>query len=143
MSGSIFSKIIVSFLAIILLYIYPLYQGMERQDDRSQMVVQRSVTRFVDAVRTKGYVTPTMYRQFNEEIAATGNVFDIEMVHEHKLYIPVYRDAANQARLKANISPILVISTRTTSSRSCFRIQRSLIRVKPDDIIWKLVISSQ
>lgn len=68
---------------------------MERQDDRSQMIVQESVTRFVDAIRTKGYVTPTMYRKFNEELADTGNVFDIEMVHEHKLYIPVYRDSAN------------------------------------------------
>ncbi|MEN1990246.1 hypothetical protein [Paenibacillus hubeiensis] len=95
MNGSALSKIFASILAIILLFIYPLYQSMERQDDRSQMVVQKSVTRFVDAVRTKGYVTPTMYKQFNEEIAATGNVFDIEMVHEHKLYIPVYRDPAD------------------------------------------------
>lgn len=93
--GSQLSKLLASIIGIILLFIYPLYQSMERQDDLAQIVAHKTVTRFVDAVRTKGYVTPTMYKEFNEELASTGNLFEVEMVHEHKLYIPVYRDPAN------------------------------------------------
>lgn len=93
--ASALSKIFAVMIGVVLLFIYPLYQSMERQDDLAQVITQKSVTRFVDAVRTKGYITPTMYKQFEEELATTRNVFDVEMVHEHKLYIPVYQDPAH------------------------------------------------
>lgn len=78
-----------------MLFIYPIYQQAERQDDLSQIVAHKAATEFVDAVRTKGYITPTMYQQFFDSMAATGNVFDVQMEHLHKKYNPIHTDAAN------------------------------------------------
>ncbi|PAD79359.1 MULTISPECIES: hypothetical protein [Paenibacillus] len=94
MSNSV-SKLFAAFLALLLMYVVPSAELARRQDDLSRMVVYQSTTKFVDSVRTKGYITPTMYNDFLRELEATGNVYDIEMEHQHKKYHPVYDDPAN------------------------------------------------
>ena len=79
-------------LAVLLLYIYPISESFERQDDVSYVVAFRTVTNFVDSVRNKGYITPTMYNEFHEQLHATGNTYDVQMEHYHKKYDPVYQD---------------------------------------------------
>lgn len=82
-------------LGIVLMIFYPLYQQAQKQDELSQIVAHNAVTEFVDAVRTKGYISPQMYLEFTQKLDATGNVFDIEMSHLHKKYNPIYSDPAN------------------------------------------------
>lgn len=65
---------------------------MNKQDDISEVVVLNSVTHFVDSVRDKGYITPTMYSEFVDRMSLTGNIYDIQMVHRHKRYDPIYND---------------------------------------------------
>lgn len=89
------SKILGVFIALILMFLYPLYQQAQRQDDLSQIVVHSAVTEFVDASRTKGYITPTMYSELTRKLGATGNQYEIEMEHLHKKYSPVYTDPAD------------------------------------------------
>lgn len=89
------SKIFAVILGIVLMLIYPLYQQAQKQDELSQIVAHNAVTEFVDAVRTKGYISPQMYLEFSEKLSATGNVFDIEMSHLHKKYNPLYSDPAD------------------------------------------------
>lgn len=90
------SKIVAVFIAVILLFGYPLYQQAQRQDKLTQFVVQTTVTEFVDAVRTKGYITPDMYLEFNRKLGATGNQYDIQMEHLHKKFNPLEaRDPSN------------------------------------------------
>lgn len=60
-------------------------------------MVYKSVTSFVDAVRDKGYITPVMYNDFFNQLAATGNTFDIQMEHDHKRYFPVYTDPTDES----------------------------------------------
>ncbi|PAD71337.1 hypothetical protein [Paenibacillus campinasensis] len=91
------SKLFAVFLIISLMIMYPLYQAAERHDDQMQTVVHLTVTEFVDAVRTKGYISPQMYLEFNEKLGATGNLYDVKMEHRHKKYNPVYADPANPA----------------------------------------------
>lgn len=91
MSNSV-SKWFAAFLALLLLYLVPAGEMARRQDDLSRLVVYQSVTTFVDSVRTKGYVTPTMYNEFQQKLAATGNIYDVEMEHQHKKYHPEYSD---------------------------------------------------
>lgn len=79
---------------------YPLYQQAERQDNLSQTVVHKAVTEFVDAARTKGYITPKMYLEFSQNLGATGNVFDVKMEHLHKKYNPDYADPADPNSFK-------------------------------------------
>lgn len=94
------SKIVAVFIAVILLFGYPLYQQAQRQDKLTQFVVQTTVTEFVDAVRTKGYITPDMYLEFNRKLGATGNQYDIQMEHLHKRYNPLYTDPGNPTTFK-------------------------------------------
>ncbi|WP_110931529.1 hypothetical protein [Paenibacillus bouchesdurhonensis] len=101
MEGSL-SKIMAIFIAVALLFGYPLYQQAQRQDELSQMVVHNAVTEFVDAVRTKGYITPRMYLELNRKLGATGNQYDIQMEHLHKRYNPVYFDPANPATFEGS-----------------------------------------
>ncbi|WP_068782419.1 hypothetical protein [Paenibacillus sp. GM2] len=89
------SKIVAILLAVALLFGYPLYQQAQRHDELSQLVVHTAVTEFVDAVRTKGYITPAMYLDFNRKLGATGNQYDIQMEHLHKRYNPSYSEPAD------------------------------------------------
>ncbi|MFF3924039.1 hypothetical protein [Paenibacillus lactis] len=84
------SKIFALLIAVLLLYLYPIAAAFDQQDDISELVVFKATTTFVDAVRDKGYVSPTMYNDFMETIAATGNTFDVQMEHGSKKYVPVY-----------------------------------------------------
>ncbi|MGG0821696.1 hypothetical protein ABE099_02375 [Paenibacillus turicensis] len=89
------SKVIAVLIAVVLLFGYPLYQQAQRQDELTELVVHGAVTEFVDAVRTKGYITPQMYNEFNRKLGATGNQYDVQMEHMHKRYNPLYADPSN------------------------------------------------
>ncbi|MNP18508.1 hypothetical protein D3C76_1109920 [compost metagenome] len=91
MSNSV-AKVFAAIIAIVLLFIWPVSSALNKQDDISEIVVLNSVTHYVDSVRDKGYITPTMYTEFVDQIALTGNIFDIQMVHRHKRYDPIYSD---------------------------------------------------
>lgn len=88
------SKVFAVLIAILLLYVFPISAAFDNQDEVSELVALREVTAFVDAVRDKGYITPTMYTEFEQALQATGNTFDIQMEHGHKRYDPVYSDPA-------------------------------------------------
>jgi len=86
------SKITAFFIAILLLFIIPLLHNFERQDDLAKLNTQNAVTRFVDSVRNKGFITPKMFNEFVTELEQTKYVFDIEITHEKKIYFPIYTD---------------------------------------------------
>ncbi|ANS75346.1 hypothetical protein AWM70_12615 [Paenibacillus yonginensis] len=94
------SKIVGVFIALVLMFGYPLYHQALRQDNLSQIVVHSAVTEFVDAARTKGYITPQMYQDLTSKLGATGNQYQIEMEHLHKKYYPIYGDPADPADFK-------------------------------------------
>ncbi|MEC0371502.1 hypothetical protein [Paenibacillus chibensis] len=89
------SKIVAVLLAVALLFIYPAAEAYRKQDDVSRIIVNNAVTQFVDAVRNKGYLSPVMYQDFVNEMAASGNEMEIQMEHLHKQYTPVYTDASD------------------------------------------------
>lgn len=91
------SKLLAVLLAVILLYVYPAAETADRQDDIARMTVVQTVTRFVDAVRTKGYISPAMFAEFEEQMARTGNAYEISMEHLHKKYVPHYSDPMDQS----------------------------------------------
>ncbi|MFC0213875.1 hypothetical protein ACFFK0_15700 [Paenibacillus chartarius] len=86
------SKVFAILIAILLLYVFPISSAFDQQDDVSELVALRATTTFVDAVRDKGYISPTMYNDFLQAIHATGNTFDVRMEHGQKRYVPVYAD---------------------------------------------------
>ncbi|PQP81806.1 hypothetical protein C0Q44_19190 [Paenibacillus sp. PCH8] len=86
------SKLLAVLLAVLLLYVYPAAETADRQDDIARMTATQNVTRFVDSVRTKGYISPRMFAEFEEQLAQTGNVYEVSMEHLHKKYVPHYTD---------------------------------------------------
>lgn len=71
--------IIAIFLAAVLMFAFPLMAMSDRNDDVNQLNAQTLTTNFVDNVRTTGKLTEDDYSKFVEQLAATGNTFDIEL----------------------------------------------------------------
>ena len=73
-------------LAVILMFVFPIMDTWERQDEISYMSVYATVVEFVDSVRNLGYITPTMYTQFLQSINATGNRYEVTLEHRKRIY---------------------------------------------------------
>lgn len=71
--------IIAIFLAAVLMFAFPLMAMSDRNDDVNQLNVQTLTTDFVDKVRTTGKLTEDDYSKFVEQLAATGNTYDIQL----------------------------------------------------------------
>lgn len=91
--------IFATIVAILLMFIFPLMDTWERQDDLSYMLAYSIVVDFVDTVRNTGYMTESMIMDFEEQLAATGNTYHIQYEHREIVYMP-YTDAAGETRYK-------------------------------------------
>lgn len=86
------SKTFALILAVLLLFIFPVENMLNRQDDMTRVFVLNETAKFVDSVRNLGYITPVMYLQFAEVLSASGNRYEIIMEHRHASIDPVYSD---------------------------------------------------
>ena len=72
------------FLAVILMFIFPLMSMAERNVDISQTVVQTEVSKFVDKVSVAGKIRASDYDAFVAAINATnGAPYDVEIEIQH------------------------------------------------------------
>jgi hypothetical protein len=101
-----FSKFIAIMLAVALLFLFPLVEVFDKQERMTFIVAQTAVTDFVDSVRYKGYMTPTMYMDFYQTLHSTGYHFEVEMEHLMKQYVPVYADPADPATFQGEYEVI-------------------------------------
>ncbi|OWA37357.1 hypothetical protein B9G55_04660 [Saccharibacillus sp. O16] len=89
--------IFAALIAVLLLFMYPLYEQVRTQDRLAASVAQDAAVLLIDSARTKGYLTPQVYQEFNAKLAATGNPYEVQLEHLHKRYGPDYSDPANPA----------------------------------------------
>lgn len=75
--------IIGIFVAVILMFIFPLMSLSERTDDISQTVVQTATSEFVDKISIAGKIKPSDYEAYASTIGATGNTYEIEIEVQH------------------------------------------------------------
>jgi len=76
--------IISIFVAVILMFIFPLMSISDRNDDISQTMVQTQVSEFVDKISVAGKIRPSDYEAFAAAInAANGAPYDIEIEVQH------------------------------------------------------------
>lgn len=80
--------IFATIVAVLLMFIFPLMDTWERQDDLSYMLAYSLVVDFVDTVRNTGYMTSSMIANFEEQLAATGNTYEIQYEHREIVYMP-------------------------------------------------------
>ncbi|MFD1736219.1 hypothetical protein ACFSCX_06530 [Bacillus salitolerans] len=88
-------KMFAFIIAVLLLYIVPSLFSYLNQDELSEKISYPAVTTFVDSVRNKGYVSPQMYNEFVDEINHGTYVYDVQLLHQSKVYNPVYTDPTN------------------------------------------------
>ena len=77
--GDTFMTVVAIFLAVILMFLFPMLSVSERADDISQLAVETAVTDFVDNSRAIGKVTVANYEKLVNALNATGNSYNIEM----------------------------------------------------------------
>lgn len=80
--GESLGKIIAIGLAGILMFIFPLMETLQRQDDVAQTSVLSATVKFVDDVRNMRKLTQERYSSYITEISATGNSFASELEHK-------------------------------------------------------------
>lgn len=90
------SKVVALIIAVFILFVFPMKNEFERQDETSRMLVLTETTKFVDSVRNLGYITPAMYMELTQKLGATNNIYEIKMEHYAKRYDPLYEDPKNQ-----------------------------------------------
>lgn len=81
-------KIVSIILIVVLLFIIPIANALERQDDLVYNFVYEETNEFVDMIRANGYITPVQYTTFAEKIQLSGNLYDIDIDHEKLYYVP-------------------------------------------------------
>lgn len=95
--GNALSKIFIIILALLLLFIYPLLHMYQQLDCNTRIFVYTETTKLVDSVRNIGYLTPQMYEEFTEKLAATNNSYIINLEHRHLKYDPIYGDPMDES----------------------------------------------
>lgn len=71
--------IIGIFVAIILMFVFPLMQIAGESDELSQTVVQVAVSDFVNTVANQGKITEFDYNELVQKLTATNNAYEIEI----------------------------------------------------------------
>lgn len=96
-------KLFAVLLSLLLLFLYPLLESYQRQDDMAMMTAYRTAQIFVDTIKDKGVITPKMYTDFTSELSLTGYEFDISLAHYAKKYDPEYDDPTDQSTFQDRI----------------------------------------
>lgn len=91
------SKIVATFVAVLLLFIYPLSHMADNQEESMKLLVLSATTQLVDGIRDKGYLDLEMYDGFLETLAITGCTYEVALTHRHKSFYPIYTDVLDPA----------------------------------------------
>lgn len=115
------SKVIAIVIAVFLLFIFPIKNELERQDETSRIFVLNKTISFVDSVRNLGYITPDMYEDYLNELALTGNLYKVELEHAKLEYLPVmeYNSSTGQYEPKLGEFHKSYINTYTDEIEEC------------------------
>jgi len=115
-------------LAVLLMFLFPIMDTWERQDDISYMSAYSTVVEFVDTARNLGYISTNAYYQFLQSLNATGNRYDVTIEHRSRVYDDVngYRnvytntietklDSEENARYEMQAGDYLYVSIKNTN----------------------------
>lgn len=72
-------EIIGIFLAVLIMFIFPVVAIASQHDEIAQTTVEVAVADFVNTISEKGKVTQFDYNQLVQKISATGNNFDVQI----------------------------------------------------------------
>ncbi len=84
-------KIVDLFVAVIIIFLFPLLYFGQKQDSITQTLVSNQTEAFVNDIRSNGYLTKEMYDNYLEELSKTGLIYTIAAEHRQLVYEPEYR----------------------------------------------------
>ena len=85
--GDSLSVVFATIIAAILMFLFPMVDTWERQDDLSFITAYAAVINTVDAVRNTGRLTDDMYSDLMAKLTATGNRFNVQLEHRALMYV--------------------------------------------------------
>lgn len=80
-SGNVFMTVVIIMAGLIMLFFIPLMATSNTQDDVTKVAVQSIVAELVQTASTKGKLTADDYENFTTKLYATGNSYDIQLIH--------------------------------------------------------------
>lgn len=98
------SIVVAAIIGTILVVLIPLISILDRQDNMSYNVVLTATTNFVDEVKSKGFIDKVSYEKYLDTIAATGNVYDLQLEAYKKF---TYKNTADE-----NVEDELLYNTK-------------------------------
>lgn len=82
-------KVVGIALIVLLMFLVPLQDSARKADAISQIYISNETTEFVNNIKNKGYITVEMYKRFIQNIDKTNNLYDIQIIHSHRLVEPL------------------------------------------------------
>lgn len=79
-SLSFVAAVIVS---VVLLFVYPLFQSLEKQARMTEFLMAQTIVQFVDEARHKGEIGKVMYERFIERMDAMSDRYVLQLEHVH------------------------------------------------------------
>ena len=89
------SIIFAMIVALVIMFIVPLMDTWELQDNLSYVVTYAAVTDFVDTCRNVGYISIDNYNDLTGTLNSTGNTFDISIEHRNQKTITTIDGSGN------------------------------------------------
>ena len=72
------------FLAVIIMFIFPLMEIAGKNDEMSQTIAQVAVSDFTNKVASQGKITVFEYEALQQKLLATGNTYEIQIEAKNK-----------------------------------------------------------
>ncbi len=85
-----FSKIAGIFISVTVMFFGPLLYMAQKQDAVSQIYVSNETAQFVDNIKNTGFLNRNMYGDFIRKIDNTNNLYNIKIIHSHRIVEPLY-----------------------------------------------------
>ncbi|MDF1618013.1 hypothetical protein [Petrocella sp. FN5] len=85
-------KILGIILSVILMFVVPIMNLYERQDNISYNIITTQLNQMTDSVRDIGGLDASAYHAFLRALDQTGNGYSISLEHYEKVYVPVYNE---------------------------------------------------
>lgn len=89
------SKLFAIIVATMIMFIAPLLNLANSEDDVIQTVVYKQTVDFKNSICTQGKITQAGYMSFVNSLDATGNLYDIEITVSHQTVVPKFGEASS------------------------------------------------
>lgn len=90
-----FGTVIAIILVIAAMFLNPMQNNANKEDQITQDFVYAEVADFVQQVQLNGYISQDQYNDFTKKLGDTNMLYTIEMTHSHDVVMPVFNEAGD------------------------------------------------